>query len=102
MKHLEHIGPAITLDILATSERVIRDLAATVVNHATARRDHPSYGYTLTGIRAIGHQMDGAIGLYMVLTGQANHAQVAGLATFTDPATTQTVAQARNELENLR
>jgi hypothetical protein len=84
-----------TLDVVAASEAVIRDIAGTVIMMTINRRDHPSYGYTKVAIRSDLARMDGAIGLYMVLTGQAFHGGVPNIATFTDPATTERVAAAR-------
>lgn len=82
---------------IETAERAIRDMAATVLNYIVARRQHPSYGYTKTKINAAYEQMEGAIGLYMVLTGQASHTTVPSLAHFLSSETDERVKDARRE-----
>jgi hypothetical protein len=86
--------------IEAVLETVIRDLAATVINSVYNRRDHPSYGVTKASIRAGIDRMDGAIGAYMVVTRQANHAGIPALAKFTELATADRVAMARRLANN--
>ena len=78
-------------------ETVIRDLAGTVLASIDTRRSHPSYGVTLTKIRAQREQMEGAIGLYMVMTDQATHAGVPALAKFDDWETSARVTSARTQ-----
>src|SRR5262245_43690703 len=67
--HADEIPQSIMEDEVnnATMEQVIRDLAATVINSVTNRRDHPSYGVTKTKIAAERERMEGAIGMYMVI-----------------------------------
>ena len=55
-------------------EQVIADLAGTVLNSVQNRKDHPTYGNTKTKIRTEGDRLEGAISMYMVVTGQAFHA----------------------------
>lgn len=89
-------GETLTVTTLVTAcEAVIRDLAATVVNGCTTRVHHPTF-VTKTAIRLDLARMEGAIGLYAVLTEQAMHATVSGLATFTDERTTYRVTEARS------
>lgn len=84
-----------TPDLVTQAERTIRDLAGTVRSQIANRRDHPAYGYTKAMIKESHDRMDGAIGLYMVLTLQASHAGVANLAEFRDPETHEAVGAAR-------
>lgn len=97
----DEIADTQTSDVIGTCEATIRDLAATVVNAATTRRDHPTFGNSKTAIRTMGNTMEGAIGLFMVLTEQATHPGVPRLAIFTDPRTTDRVDSARQAVENL-
>jgi hypothetical protein len=97
----DEIADTQTSDVVATCETVIRDLAASVVNAADNRRNHPTFGNTKTAIRTMGNTMEGAIGLFMVLTEQASHPGVPRLAIFTDPRTTARVFFAREAVENL-
>lgn len=76
------------------AEAAIRDMAATVVNLVQTRADHPSYGVTKAAIRMAVHRLDGAVGLYMVLTDQAAHSAATSLARFQDQATEDRVTQA--------
>ena len=68
---------------------------------ADNRKQHSSYGYTKTMIRDKAANMEGAIGLYMVLTGQAGHASVPTLARFNFPDTEERVRQARKAVGEL-
>lgn len=77
-------------------EEQIRSVAHTVLNKIAIRDSHPSYGYTKTIIRADFRRMEGAIGLYMVLTGQANHTDASMLAEFGEPETTDIVTRVRS------
>lgn len=70
---------AVDLDVV---ERVIRDQAGDVINAVHVRRDHPTYGYTKTSIRAKAERLEGMIGLYMVLTEQSAGPTVPRLVTF--------------------
>lgn len=85
----------LTTDQREVCERQIRDAATTVLSQIETREKHPSFGYTKTGIRAAFARMDGAIGLYMVLTAQANHISVGALADYMEPETEQIVARVR-------
>ena len=76
-------------------EQVIIDHAAQLLNKVATRRDHPSYGVTRYVLHAIYEQMEGQIGLYMVLTGQAFHANIPATVTFLDPVVTSRVHEAR-------
>jgi hypothetical protein len=89
------------LNDMALVVQVIRDLAGTVIASAATRRHHPSYGVTLTKIRAERERMEGAIGVFMVLTTQATHAGVPALAVFDDAETADLVARARKEADSL-
>jgi hypothetical protein len=82
-------------------ESIIRGMASEVITGATNRRDHPSYGNTKTTIRFARERMEGAIGMYMVITEQAMHSGVPALAEFSDSTTTERVAQARREADSL-
>jgi hypothetical protein len=84
-----------------TCEQAIRDAAANVINRARNRVDHPSFGNTKGSIREAAARMEGMIGLYMILTGQAMHASVPELAQFQDSDTTQRVVQARNATKEI-
>lgn len=76
-------------------EQAIRDQAAKVLAHVQMRAEHPSYGYTKTGIRAEMHKLDGMAGLYSMLVGQANHAGAGALADFAETETGERVKAAR-------
>jgi hypothetical protein len=80
-----------------TTEQVIRDFAGTCLSSIALRRSHPTYGATKTRIAFERERMEGAIGLYMVLTGQAGHAGVPSLAEYKHPETLERVATARRE-----
>lgn len=97
----DRIADAMPTDVTDAAEQVIRDLAASVRSAARNRTDHPTYGNTKTAIRTKAANLEGAIGLFMVLTDQANHAGVSRLAHFTDPQTTATVFFARQAAGNL-
>ncbi len=81
-------------DQVERAEGALRDLASTIINHVQVRGTHPSYGYTKTSIRLRLAALNGAIGLYMVLTEQAGSG-VPTLAKFADPGTTSRVETAR-------
>lgn len=84
------------------AEKVIRDLAGTVLSYIDARQSHPSFGYTKGMIRTQFSMLEGAIVLYMNLTEQAGHAGVpAYLAAFRDEATERRVAAARDAIGRL-
>lgn len=85
------------LAMLANYELIIRDMAGNVRSLCQSRRDHPSFGTTKGAIARAVHQMEGAIGAYMVLAGQANHPFIAMLAEFLSDETTELVRQARGE-----
>jgi hypothetical protein len=85
----------------ANHEQIIQDMAATVSSHVRSRQEHPSYGYTKTSIRKYLERMEGSIGTYMVLFGQANHAGAPILAQFTQTLTTVAVERARREVQAL-
>lgn len=85
----------ITGAFLDNYELIIRDVAGTVVSLCQSRKDHPSYGVTKAMIAKEAHRLDGIIGAYMVLAGQATHASVALLADFRDQATKDRVDEAR-------
>lgn len=88
---------------VADAEQVIRDMAATVINLVNTRQFHPTYGISKARVREGIITMDGAISLYMVLTGQSLHAAgVARLATFTDSRTDARVAEARSAAEGVK
>lgn len=96
--------PALSTDrkpLVLTMESTIRDMAATVVSGCRNRVDHPSFGNTKASIRASAARMEGAIGLYMVVTQQAAHAGVPALARFLEDYTTQQVHAARRAVESL-
>lgn len=56
-------------------EREIRHAAASVLNAVRNRRDHPSYGYTKTSIRAQYAFLRGLVATFAFLTGQTANAQ---------------------------
>lgn len=76
-------------------EAIIRDQAGTVVGLVRSRLEHPSYGTTKAEIRSALQRMNGSIGSYMVLFGQATHASIWSLAKFADESTEERVALAR-------
>lgn len=80
---------------IPAAERTLRDMATTVLSHVATRRDHPSYGISKTSIRADLERLDGAVGFYMVLLGQATHTSVPNLATFSEAETEDIVRRAR-------
>lgn len=85
----------ITGAFLDNYELIIRDMAGTVISLCNSRRDHPSYGTTKGIILKAYNRLDGVIGAYMVLAGQAAHTSVPVLAEFRDQATTDLVHEAR-------
>jgi hypothetical protein len=89
------------IEPVTTMEAVIRDLAASVASAVANRRDHPSFGYSKASINRLLERMEGAIGMYMVLTGQASHAGVPSLARFNEGETKDRVAKARALVRNL-
>lgn len=97
----DRIADTQTSEVVGTCEQVIRDLAASIVVAARNRVDHPTYGNSKTAIRTKAANLEGAIGLFMVLTEQANHAGVPRLAHFTDPQTRARVYFARLAVDNL-
>lgn len=82
-------------------EKVIRDMAGNVCSQVATKKSHPSYGYTKRDIRAHLDNMDGAIGLFMVMTGQSTHAGVPRLAKFGFPETASRVDTARRVFEDI-
>ena len=86
---------ALAADQIARAESAIRDQAANVITAVQARRDHPTYGYSKTDIRHRLAVLNGAVGLYMVLTDQANHVTVPTLCDFTERETAERVETAR-------
>lgn len=87
--------------MLANYELIIRDFAGNVLSLHRSRRDHPSYGTTKTTIRRATEQMEGAVGAYMVLAGQATHPFAPVLATFLSDETTVRVTEARSRTRSL-
>jgi len=84
------------------AEKVIRDMAGTVLSYVDARKSHPSFGYTKTMIRTQFSIMEGAIILYMNQTEQAGHAGVpAYLAAFVEESTERRVQAARDAVNRL-
>ena len=95
--------PTSNLVSTALLEREIRAQAHAVITEIVNRRDHPSYGYTKTGIRERSHRLRGIIGLYAVITGQASHTEVSPvLVTFQDESTRSVVNTALNAVNNLK
>lgn len=78
-------------------EQVIRDKAGEVISLVRTRRDHPTYGITKMRIAATVEQMEGMIGMYMVVTDQAAHANIPSLAKFITEDTAIRVESARAE-----
>jgi hypothetical protein len=76
-------------------EKIIRDMAGTVCAEVATRKSHPSYGYTKEAIKAHLDNMEGAIGLYMVMTAQSMSPGVPALCKFGFPETTDRVRDAR-------
>lgn len=85
----------------AQMEKVIRDIAGATINMIKSRESHPTYGYTLGVIRGSLEKMEGAIGMYAVVTGQANHPFASGLTEFKTLETADRVAMARRMVGNL-
>jgi hypothetical protein len=93
---------AVVTALRENHERVIRDMAGTVLSLVRSRREHPSYGTTKTMIRDARQRMEGSIGTYMVLFGQASHVGVPLLATFWESEETSIiVTRARREVDAL-
>lgn len=90
-----------TLGMAADLEREIRAGADNVISMVHTRRDHPSYGYNKTVIRSRLERMNGVIGAYMLLAGDAFHTEAYAQATFTDPLTQQRVDLAHNMVAGL-
>lgn len=82
-------------DFVLDMEKVIRDMASTVINSINVRAAHPTYGISKASIRSDLARMEGAIGLYMVLVGQSTHPSVYGIAVFADDQTSKRVDKAR-------
>ena len=97
----ENVQADLKTAMLVNIELIIRDFAGNVVSLCNSRRDHPSYGTTKAQILKALHQMDGAIGTYMVLAGQANHPFIALTASFLDDATMDIVHEARGRVAGL-
>lgn len=85
---------------VASMEQIIRDLAATVIANVDNRVYHPTFGVTKTMIRDGLVRMDGAIGMYMILTEQSAHAHATALAKFKDDDTKILVRRARTAAAN--
>jgi ABC-type Na+ transport system ATPase subunit NatA len=83
------------------AEAAIKDQAGKVCSQVVNRREHPSYGYTKTMIRAELSVMDGMIGLYQILTGQTAHASVPTLAKFASEDTAKRVKTAREVVRDM-
>lgn len=88
-------------DIVLQMEAVIRDMAASVINHVHVRNSHPTYGISKTLIRTGLAKMDGAIGLYMVMVGQASHGDLPVMAKFMEQSTDNRVETARQLVKTL-
>ena len=82
--------------IVEHMEEVISDMAATVVTYCSNRKAHPSYGYTKKALNEKYYHMEGAIGLYMVITFQSTHAGASTLANFVHESTAIAVRAARD------
>lgn len=82
-------------------ERQIRDMASHVCAQVATRKSHPSYGISKRGVRTLIDNMDGAIGLFMVLTAQATHTSVPNLAKFGFPETADRVETARRVFKDM-
>jgi hypothetical protein len=91
----------ITSAIATTMEDEIRDMAATVASQVATRRSHPTYGYTKGKIRVQSERMEGAIGLYMVVTGQSSTTAIPRLAKFQSEETDLRVNTARDLVKGL-
>lgn len=100
-KNIEHFPGSDGTALVLTMERAIRDMAGSIIASAINRRDHSSFGYTKTSIRYAAAKMEGAIGLYMVVTGQSSHTAVSTTATFHEDYTTDRVERAREEVKAL-
>jgi hypothetical protein len=87
--------------LVEAMEDEIRDMAATVASQVATRRSHPTYGYTKTGIREMALRLEGAIGLYMVLTGQSSTTAISNLAKFQSEETDLRVNTARDLVKGL-
>lgn len=82
-------------------ESEIRSMAGHLLNMIQNRQDHPSYGYSKTLIRTQRDRMEGAIGLYMIITGQAFHSSAFSQASFYEVETKGRVAEARAAVQGL-
>lgn len=97
----EHVQADLKEAMLANYEIIIRDFAGKVLSLHISRRDHPSYGTTKGQIRAATQQMEGAIGAYMVLAGQAAHPFIPEIAHFLSDDTQVRVTEARSRTRSL-
>lgn len=100
LRNVEHyVNPAEFIELM---EKQIRDNAATVMNQITLRKERPSYGYTKAMIRDSFSHLEGTVGLYMVLTAQANHTKASATAEFVNDDTTDWVKRARAAMKDFR
>lgn len=91
----QHILDNLPHNHLDEFEQIIRDMAGNVASLIQTRSAHPSYGTTKKVIMTALHQLEGCIGAYMVLSGQAAHPFLARAATFRNEQTTNAVDTAR-------
>ena len=98
MSEMKITGPTLADhdELMKMAERGIRDLAAGVKAQIETRQAHPSYGYTKAGIKSEFDRLNGAIGLYMVLTLQATHTGVFTQVKFREEQTRVIVEEARH------
>lgn len=86
---------------VAEVERAICNQAEKVCSYVALRKDRPSYGYTKTMIRHEGAVLDGMIGLFQIITGQANHPAVPNQAQFMHLEVAERVKTARQLVREL-
>lgn len=97
MQYVDHTGEMPSEALIEDMERVIRDFAEQVTGAIENRRSR-SYGLSKSAIKNTFAKMDGAIGMYMVLTRQSGYAGSPTTAKFTSENTTTLVHEARHQM----
>jgi hypothetical protein len=81
-------------EVRALLEKTVRGQANNILNMIDTRAVHPTYGITKARIREEVARLDGIVGTYMLLTGQALHVMVPRSAEFEDAETGKLVHEA--------
>lgn len=91
----------LTLDQTQIILSCIADKAGEIINAVHMRRDHPTYGYTKAIIKTKRDELDGMIGLFMVLSGQSATPNASHLAIFPGERTAERVKLARELVDTI-